>query len=190
MGAQGSITQCLPLLRFGDGEAARQVWQHYFERLVGLARERIRGLPGWQADGEDVALSAFKSFYRAVEGGGFQQLADRNDLWSVLALLIRRKACDHARHVGRLCRGGEQAHVPPDEQLADPGPSPDREAEAADECRFLLGCLGEPALQRLALLKLEGHTDREVADRLGCGLRTVERKLERIRRIWQEKLGR
>jgi hypothetical protein len=33
-------------------------------------------------------------------------------------------------------------------------------------------------------LKMEGYTDAEIADRLDCGLRTVVRKLNLIRKAW------
>jgi len=36
----------------------------------------------------------------------------------------------------------------------------------------------------VALLKMEGYTGEEIADRLGCSLRSVARKLELIRRTW------
>ena len=36
----------------------------------------------------------------------------------------------------------------------------------------------------VALLKLEGHSNEEIARSLDCGLRTVERKLDVIRKRW------
>jgi hypothetical protein len=58
--ADVSITEWITHLRAGDLEAARPLWERYFERLVHLARARLR--PGGDVDGEDVALSAFDSF--------------------------------------------------------------------------------------------------------------------------------
>jgi DNA-directed RNA polymerase specialized sigma24 family protein len=57
-------------------------------------------------------------------------------------------------------------------------------AEAADECRRLLDNLGDETLRTLAVGKLEGYTNTDLAGRLGCSLATVERKLALIRRIW------
>ena len=39
-------------------------------------------------------------------------------------------------------------------------------------------------LRAIALLKLEGYGNGEVAERLGCARRTVERKLQLIARLW------
>jgi DNA-directed RNA polymerase specialized sigma24 family protein len=44
--------------------------------------------------------------------------------------------------------------------------------------------LGDSSLQRVATLKLEGYTNKEIAARLGCVTSTVERKLARIRHQW------
>src|SRR5437762_499594 len=57
-------------------------------------------------------------------------------------------------------------------------------AQMADECRRLLDELGDPELRSVALWKLEGYTNAEVAAKLGCVVGTVERKLRAIRTIW------
>ena len=43
-------------------------------------------------------------------------------------------------------------------------------------------------LQSFAHWKLEGFTNEEIASRLGCVERTVERKLQRIRLLWAKEL--
>jgi DNA-directed RNA polymerase specialized sigma24 family protein len=48
--------------------------------------------------------------------------------------------------------------------------------------------LGEDRLREIALLKVEGYTEVEIAKKLNCGLRTVQRKLERIRYIWAKEM--
>jgi DNA-directed RNA polymerase specialized sigma24 family protein len=49
-----------------------------------------------------------------------------------------------------------------------------------------LGRLGDDTLRQVALLKLEGYENAEIAARLNCALRTVERKLNLIRALWAE----
>jgi DNA-directed RNA polymerase specialized sigma24 family protein len=39
-------------------------------------------------------------------------------------------------------------------------------------------------LRRIALLKLEGYSNKEIAQQLGCALRTVENRLMLIRSLW------
>jgi DNA-binding NarL/FixJ family response regulator len=47
-----------------------------------------------------------------------------------------------------------------------------------------LEALADPMLRRVALLKLEGYTNREIAAELKITARTVERKVDRIRARW------
>ena len=67
---EGSITRWIGGLKAGDEAAAQQLWERYFARMVGLARERLRaghrGDVG--SDEEDAALSAFDSFCAAGAG--------------------------------------------------------------------------------------------------------------------------
>lgn len=56
----------------------------------------------------------------------------------------------------------------------------------AEECQRLLDSLGDETLRNVALWKMEGYTNDEIAERLGCVTRTVERKLEMIRERWRE----
>jgi DNA-binding NarL/FixJ family response regulator len=104
---EDSVTVWLAALKAGDADAAQKLWQRYFETLVRLARDRLRGAP------------------RTV----------------------------------------------------------------ADECRRLLGVLRDDSLRVVARLRMEGHSNKEVADQLGCSLRTVARKIELIRRCWLTENG-
>jgi hypothetical protein len=59
----------------------------------------------------------------------------------------------------------------------------------ADECRRLLGLLGSDTLRSVALWKMEGLTNEEIAGRLGCVRFTVDRKLQTIRKVWDGARG-
>jgi DNA-directed RNA polymerase specialized sigma24 family protein len=55
-----------------------------------------------------------------------------------------------------------------------------------EACQCLFDRLVDPNLKSLAAAKLEGYTNGEIAERLGCSLRTVERRLHLIRKKWQQ----
>jgi len=194
MASEGSITHCIQLLKAGERTAAQQLWERYFQRLVGLARAQLRGTPRRAADEEDVALSAFESFYQRAECGLFPQLNDRDDLWQLLVVVTVRKAIDLVRHEGRPTRGSGRVLVLSDlagpglEQVLDPEPTPELAAQMAEECRRLYGCLGDDTLRTVARWKMEGHTNAEIAAKLGCVPQTVERKLRAIRRLWAKEV--
>jgi DNA-directed RNA polymerase specialized sigma24 family protein len=61
-------------------------------------------------------------------------------------------------------------------------------AEAAEQCRRLLGLLTDESLRLVARRKLEGCTNAEIALELGCIEATVERKLQRIRALWAQQV--
>jgi DNA-directed RNA polymerase specialized sigma24 family protein len=198
MPTEGSITHCLRRLQAGDRAALQPLWERYFRRLVGLARRRLHGAPRQAADEEDVALSAFASFCRAVEQGRFPRLEDRDDLWQLLVLLAVRKAADLATRARREKHGGGRVrHLsalsdgerPAFAALISREPDPAFAVQVAQQCEHLLGRLADDTLRQLAVWKLEGHSNQEIAGRLGCALPTVERKLRRIRGTWEKERG-
>jgi DNA-directed RNA polymerase specialized sigma24 family protein len=195
MSLSRSITRCIDMVKRGDRAAADKLWDAYMRRLIALARARMGGVVRRVADEEDVALSAFDSFYRRAECGQFARLSDRDDLWRILVLITERKAIDVMRREGRKSRGeGKVLSLAKlDNETAadvlDPGPTPEFAAQVADEFRKLLELLGDDSLRKVALAKMEGYTNREIAETLGCIEQTVERKLRSIRQIWTAEKG-
>src|SRR6266851_7408636 len=199
MSSAGSVTHWIGQLQAGNSAAAQPLWERYFLQLVRLARKKLQGSPRRAVDEEDVALSAFDSFCRAAENQRFPLLTDRDSLWRLLVVLTARKALHVIRDERRQKRGG--GHVLHENALdgAAPGqeeagldqvigaePTPDFAAQFAEECRCLLDRLGKTELRSIALWKLEGFTNDEIAEKLECVSRTVERKLARIRKIWEK----
>jgi RNA polymerase sigma factor (sigma-70 family) len=183
-------------LKRGDPEGAQQLWEEYFERLVGFAQKRLQAAPRRVVDPEDVALSAINSFCQNAAQGKFPQLEDRDDLWRILVTITARKALRQAQHARRRKRGGgkvrgESVFAQADSSQACLGigqivgrePTPAFAAELADQMQHLLNRLDDN-LRRLAVLKMQGYTNQEIAEILGCALRSVERKLHGIRVLW------
>jgi DNA-directed RNA polymerase specialized sigma24 family protein len=195
---RGSVTIWIDALRAGDQDAANQLWRRYFESVVRLTRSRLRSAARGAADEEDVALSAFDSFYDGMARGRFPDLADRDDLWRLLVTIAARKASNQNRWEARQKRGGGRvlhesalaADIDPELDglagVVGAEPSPEFAALLADECGRRLRDLPDESLRSVALLKMEGYRNEEIADRLGCGVRTVARKLEVIRKAWTD----
>jgi DNA-directed RNA polymerase specialized sigma24 family protein len=205
---RGSITGWLGNLRGGDQAAAQPLWERYFSKLVVVARGKLKRIRRTTADQdeEDAALSAFNSFCAGAARGQFPQLADREDLWRLLVVITARKAMAQANREGRQKRGGgrvvEEAvlvgrgleggegSIAGLERIAAAGPTPEFAAMMAEECRRLLDALGDDSLRQVALSRMEGYNNDEIADQLGCARRTVARRLELIRKTWMaEELG-
>jgi DNA-directed RNA polymerase specialized sigma24 family protein len=188
--SDGSITHLIGLLKEGDRAAAQPLWDAYFTRIVALARAKLRGAARRSADEEDVALSAFDSFCRRAEQGQFPRLDDRDDLWQLLFVLTIRKAIDLARYEGRAARGGGRVHTLADlsgvdiDETLGREPAPALAAQMAEEFDRLAARLTDESLRNVMLWKMDGWTNREIAWRLGCSEKTVERKLRSIRKLW------
>lgn len=66
--------------------------------------------------------------------------------------------------------------------------APDVAAELSENLNELLRQLSEPPLQEIALFKLEGFSNQEIAKKIGRSVATVERRLKRIRQKWRNRL--
>ncbi|MDX2038307.1 MAG: ECF-type sigma factor [Isosphaeraceae bacterium] len=185
-------------------EIAAQLWLRYRERLERYAADRVRAAGGGILVGEsaEVAAQAFQEYLLAleVEDGKIRvSNRDRHDLWRTLAMLARRvagRAGERARAAkrggGRVVRASEiggRREIPCLEAIADSAPAPGAELESLEFCDYLLDRLDPVKLRPFALLKLEGLTLPEIAERRGCATRTVSLKLQLIRKIWLESIN-
>jgi DNA-directed RNA polymerase specialized sigma24 family protein len=114
--------------------------------------------------------------------------------------LLPRLQCEPPGHSGpeqqgRQKRGGARVQRAADwalngsardvlNSLAARGPTPEEAAILAEECGRLLALLDDD-LRRVALWKMEGFSNAEIATRLGRSESTVERKLKLIRTCWE-----
>ena len=96
--------------------------------------------------------------------------------------------------MGRPTRGKGRVQsltdLPPEglEAIGGDEPTPAVATQLAEEYQRLMEQLGDPTLQSVAAWKLEGYTNDEIAVRLGCVTKTVERKLARIRGRWAREM--
>jgi RNA polymerase sigma factor (sigma-70 family) len=194
----GSVTRLIKLLRCDDpierDLAARLIWRRYFRDLLELARNNLNKRIRQREDEEDVLQSMYKSFCLRQQRGEFD-LAGRDALWKLLVTITLRKARNAAKRQGRERRdvGREQTVADGDEtrsahwaleQMDAAGPSPLEAAVLNEALERRLEALADPDLRQIALWRLEGYTNREIADRLDCTERSIERRLERIRSKW------
>jgi RNA polymerase sigma factor (sigma-70 family) len=197
MSSNGSITDLLDRLKAGDPAAVEQLWQRYFRRLVGLARRRLRGAPGLDGYEEDVALSAFDSFCRCAEQGRFPRLLDRDSLWALLVIITVRKAAHLVRDQARQNGGGRPVSLPAAEEdeeallraMVSREPTAEEVTLMGETYQRLLEALPNEELRTVAVAKMEGYTNKEIAAHLGVVERTVKRRLDEIRGIWSRKGG-
>ncbi len=183
MPGDDSITHWMSDLRRGSDAAAEKLWAAYFGRMVEIAGRQLAA-----SDREDAALSAFKSFCLGLKHGKFPELRDRQNLWPLLITLTRNKSVDAIRQRTRAKRGGTTHKESLDlAVILSEEPTPEFLVEFGDLLQELLERLdhtGDPNLRVIALRKLDGESTEEIAQRLQCARRTVERKMQLIEQIW------
>jgi RNA polymerase sigma factor (sigma-70 family) len=199
--SQGSVTRLIEQLRSDDpavrDDAARRIWERYLPALLNLARRHLDNRLLHREDEEDVLQSMYASFCIRQRRGGFA-ICDRDDLWRLLVTVTLRKARNTARRHRQEARDYRRECAQPGsrdsqcnawilEQMDASEPTPDEAAALNEELERRLRALGDPVLRLIALRKLEGYTNREIARELDdCTERTIERKLGRIRNRWAQ----
>ena len=193
-----SISQLFADLKAGRTEAADELWTLYFDRLVAVAKRRLANVPKRVADEEDVAISVFKSLCVGAARGRFAEHVRRDDLWRLLLRLTRQKAADYVREQTRQKRGG--GHVRGDSVFLDADassaiggidqfvidePTPAYLAMMNEEHARLLALLPDETLREVAMRRMSGESNDEMAVALNVSVRSIERKLNLIRESWE-----
>jgi DNA-directed RNA polymerase specialized sigma24 family protein len=192
----GSITIWLNRLKDGSrDESLNRLWERYFGKMVAQARDYLKARPRPVADAEDVAILAFESFVRRAQAGLFPKLEDRADLWKVLGMLTARKAVNQIEWDAAEKRGGGNVlHISAvtgnnpgvELELYAQDPDPKDAIMLAEGLEEMLSLLGKADLREVALWRMEGYTNQQIATKLGRSVATVERKLKTIRTIYQD----
>jgi DNA-directed RNA polymerase specialized sigma24 family protein len=178
------ITSWLAQLKAGNPDAVQPLWERYYSALVSVARQRLP--KDGCFDSHVVAASAFDSFFQRAMAGKFPKLDDRHDLWRILFTITARKACDaiEKRESGKRGGGWKKLNADTLDLLAGTEPTPEFVFMMIEQLNSLLDQLGDDQLRQIAVWKMEGETNQEIADRLACALRTVSNKLNLIRAIF------
>lgn len=200
--ANHEISGWIRRLRDGDEDAAAQIWNKYFDRILEIAKRSLKHSPARVTDEEDVAVLAMNSLLMGIKEGRFPELDRRDQLWRLLMVITTRKAAaaierDHRQKRGSGEVRGDSAMIAPEfedsilkgfDRIDGEYDSPSWPALMADETKELMRILPDETSRQLALLKMEGHTHEEIAEKLKCNVRTIERRLKQIRELWGKRL--
>lgn len=196
MSEENNVSHWIDQVKEGDSMAASVLWEHYYDRLIRNVRKHLRDQNRGVSDEEDIVVSVFESFYRAAQAGRFPEMSGRDDLWRLLLKMSARKLVDKRRRDRRQRRGSgkpvfslqaagqDQAVM---EVIGDE-PTPEMVLTMAESVERLLSHLGDGQLREIAVGKMEGLSNAELATRLACSERTIERRLHLIRETCQQEL--
>lgn len=203
MNPQDSVVRWMENLQDGQSTAAQEIFDQYYRRLVGLARHKLDDRVRRVENEEDVANSVIKSLCHRAGRGDFSELQNRDELWCLLVTMTARKAASRGRrHLAQkrgkgevrgesIVMGGGQ------ESMADVGfdrflhaaPAPDDLLILQETFEDLVRQVGDPALVKVIELKFEGFTNAEIGEKMQLTERSIERKLQRIRKEWESSLA-
>jgi DNA-directed RNA polymerase specialized sigma24 family protein len=194
----GSLTIYVQHLRSPDcherEEAARVIWERFSSRLLNLVRRHLDNRIRRREDEQDVLQSVYASFCLGQMEGKTSP-ASREELWKLLVRITMCKVVNtsHRHQAARrdVRREREDGHEITEAGLLFPRwmldyvdrsqPSPEDKVIVIDEVERLLNGL-RPLERQILLWKVEGHTHAEIAAKMGRTIRSIELKMQVIRK--------
>ncbi len=168
-------------------DAAAALWSRYFTDLLQLARRNLSPSLRQREDENDLLQSMYNSFCLRHREGQYD-LPGRDDLWNLLVRITRNKASNLAIRHGRGRRDYRRESQPrantgpggnessPLDRVSGGTPSPLDEmvfGEALQQIKDL-----DESLQKLALWKLAGFTNEDIASEKDDELRRAHGRAE------------
>jgi RNA polymerase sigma factor (sigma-70 family) len=177
------------LFRAGDEAAARKLFDRYVDQVMKLARRHLNRPMAGRVDEEDIAQSVFRTFFHRARQGQFQ-IDEAEDLCKLLARITVHKTFRQIAFHKRAKRDTHAETSEPQEMLMSrltSGPTPQEAVAFVDQLEHFLNKL-QPVERQILELRMEGHNNLEIADKLGISDRKIRRLMERIRGL-AEHLG-
>ncbi len=190
---QWTSAQLLDQYSRGQKAAADEIFTRYADRMILLARTRLSSRLAARIDPEDVALSAWRSFFVGAREGQFALNAP-GDLWRLLASITLHKVCRQARRHGAARRAIDRDQslqllpedkTPTTKRLLN---GPEGQLALTEKVDAIMAKLDAPA-RRILDLRLQGEKLGAIALRTGRSERTVRRTLARIRHLLVARIG-
>jgi DNA-directed RNA polymerase specialized sigma24 family protein len=198
MSSMGSLTLCVQHLHSPDcherDQAAKVIWERFSPRLQGLVRRHLDNRIRRREDEQDILQSVYASFCLG-QLEGHPSPASREELWKLLVRITMCKVVNTAhRHLAARrdvrrertpTHGGERTAGDFPRWMLDhvdrAQPSHEEKVLIVDEVERLLADLA-PELRGIVLWKLDGFTNAEIASMIGRTVRSVELKMQIIRK--------
>jgi RNA polymerase sigma factor (TIGR02999 family) len=165
------VTQVLDAVSRGEKQASEDLLPLVYEGLRRLARARMAN----EAAGQTLQPTALvHEAWLQLVGEGHRTWQSRAHFFGAAANAMRQILIDNARRKSRLKRGGGRVRVDL-EEVNVAAPMPEDEILQIDEALVRLET-EDPEQARIVVLKFFGGlTNKEVAETLGIGERTVYR---------------
>ena len=180
-------------------EAARIIWERYAPRLKALVRRHLDSRILRREDEQDILQSMFVSFWQG-QSAGKSPPASRHELWRLLVRITMCKVVNTAHRHMAICRdvrrerfdqagSGDGRYSDWMREHVDRGQTrPDENVAVVEEVDRILRLLPQE-LRRIVLWRVEGFTNAEISRMIGKTVRSVELKLQLIRKMLEEEFN-
>ncbi len=194
---QGSVTRWISQIREGQQEALDAFSKRYFSKIRNLAKSRLSN-----PDSEEVANDVLVALTNSISSGKYPDLGDRTSLWYLILRITQRRVIALSR------RDKAQRRIPTEALASEPANGEDNVeslteyesdlddvitskssdaawVEISDCWEELLRCLPDDECRKIAQLKLEYYSNREIAQMLRFTPSMINRKVRLIQEEWQ-----
>ena len=187
-----TITDWIIAMRQGDPDAVRRLWDRFVGRVRSLARSKLSEGVRRLKDEDDVAQSALHALWTGAQKGRLDRLEGRDELWRLLAVITCRKAANAARGTRFAERGDSALDAAAGLPVTMDWIGSEHDSSFVSSldagCRELLDRL-DPWLRRIVILRLEGHSNAEIAELEQRSVKTIERYMKMARQRWGANAG-
>lgn len=183
-----ALPEIIARMREGDPDAARIIYERFAAELLASTRRRISRKYRTRFDEEDVLQSVFRSFF-ARQTSEPWEIRNWENLRALLKVMARRKCGRQVvRHQSQ--RRSVEREVPLD-LASDPRlnasrildtESAETQAISRERLEWAIATLSDRECEILQLF-IDFYTPVEIADRLGCAVRTVRRAVDKFRHL-------
>jgi RNA polymerase sigma-70 factor (ECF subfamily) len=166
-------------LKAATDSAAAEVDEQYRAKLCRLVEHELNRRFRGKEDPEDVVQSAFRTFWRRSARGEFR-IDSSADLWGLLGTITWHKMLKHVEELRAAKRNPDREEHHEGDDVPGRAPTGEEAPIAAD---LIESALAQPDESYVTVfnLRIQGHTEEEIAAKLGCTRARVRGRLERIR---------
>lgn len=162
----------------GTGDAATLLYFRYAEQLRSLAAARLAPDLAPRIDADDIVQSVFRTFFRRAALGQFE-VPHGEDLWKLFLVIALNKVRSAAAYHRAAKR--DVSRTPELDAATEPD---GRDADALATLRLTVEeLLAElpPPQRAIVEDRVAGYEVDDIAARVGCSKRSVERCLQKFR---------
>jgi DNA-directed RNA polymerase specialized sigma24 family protein len=195
--AIGSVSNWILGARQGDPVAIDEIVTRYFACVAKCAQSMLETNERRSACCNDIATDVLMKIARGLSSGRHRRLQNRQDLWILLISVVNEHVVKHRNNRLHLENGfplelsitDYLSHCEQDlELLLSKGNRYSSLQEILIRFEDLIAVVTDQQSKDVAILKLQGYSNRDIGHELGIVAKTVDRKVNKIIACWKEYL--